>query len=189
MTLDLQKGDNWPFRSSRGLTGAPCDPAWYALITAPQGEAKAASQLKPAGCEAQFPTYERFRKRQGRDVRYEVLCVPRIIYARFRFKPHWDVMRERRVIMGVFSRNGKPIVLSNDDVARVMGLPTEAERLEQEAREASRPVVGGRAEITDGPLSGFFVDVTRVEYGRAWFETITGVKGSVPLDGLRRAAE
>ena len=114
--------------------------------------------------------------------------IPRIIYAEFRYEPQWDVMKARKVIAGVFCRGGNPVSLDNDDIARVMGLPTEAERQEVEISEANRPKMGQKAEIIDGPFAGFFVDVTRVEYGQVWYEMASGIKGQASDVALRRVA-
>lgn len=187
MTLDLKPGDPWPFTSSRGLFGLRIDPAWYALICAPQQEKRTAHKLIHAGAEVQYPTVTTVRHVKGQKREVERPMISGIIYARISYQPHWDVMRERQVITGVFSRGGEPIRLSDDDIARVMGLPTEAERIEAERIEAERPVVGGRAELTGGPLGGVMVDVERVEYGRVWWSTITGLRGTTDVQMVRRA--
>lgn len=190
MTLDLKLGDPWPFRSSRGIVGRKCDPVWHGLVTAPQKEAATAAQLEKAGCEVKYPTVETTRHdSQGRKVTRTGPMMPRIIYAQFTFEPQWDVMRQRRVIAGVFTVHGRPVALSEDDVARVMGLPTEAERIEAAEREARRPREGHKAEILSGPLSGFFVDVERVSAGRVWYSMVNGLKGQAPIDALQRVVD
>ena len=189
MTLNLKPGDPWPFASRRGLTGAPCSPVWHALVVRPQSERKAADRLSHAASDVVYPTTETVRHRNGKKIVTERPMVPCIIYARFAYTPNWDVMKERRVIVGVFSRDGTPIALDGDDVARVMGLPTEAERIEAERLDALRPRIGEKAEIMSGPFSGFFVDVTRVEYGRVWWEMVSGLKGDVDQAIVRRVAE
>ncbi len=187
--LDLRPGDPWPFTSSRGLVGSPCPPVWHALITAPQQESRAKKLLTSAGTEVVYPTETRARQINGKLHKTTRPMISRIVYAKFTYEPQWDTLRERRVIQGVFSRQTTPIALSGDDVARVMGLPTEAERLEAERIEAERPRAGEKAEIITGPLQGFFVDVDRVEFGRVWFETATGIKGEVPENQVRRIAD
>lgn len=188
MTLDLKAGDPWPFQSSRGIVGKPCAPVWHALVTTPQKEAETAKRLAKAGCEVQYPTFERSRHVCGKKKIFEVPVIPRIIYARFSYAPQWDVMRGRRVIAGVFCLGGSPVSLNDDDIARVMGLPTEAERQEVEIIQANRPKVGQKAEIIYGPFAGFFVDVTRVEHGRVWYEMATGIKGQASETVLRKVA-
>lgn len=187
MTLELKKGDPWPFRSSRGIVGMPCEPQWFGLITAPQQEAKRAHQLENAGCEVQYPSWERTRHVAGKKHTQEVPVIPRIIYAKFNFEPQWDVLKARKIIVGVFSDRGRPIVLRDDDIARVMGLPTEADKLANAEREASRPKVGGKAQILSGPFADFYVDVTRVEFGRVWWEMTCGIKGEAPENVMRAA--
>lgn len=188
--MTLQIGDPWPFTSARGITGAlRTRRAWHALITAPQREAKTASQLENAQTEIRYPVVEKVRHPNGRRQVFEVPVVPRIIYARFRYEPMWDVMKERRVIVGVFCRDGQPIVLTDDDVAKVMGLPTEAERIEAERIEALRPRPGEMARIVDGPLKDFFVDVDRVAFGRVWYSTVAGIRGDISEEKIERVAE
>lgn len=187
--LNLEIGDPWPFASSRGITGELLSsPVWHALITAPQREAMTAAQLGNAQTEVRYPVVEKVRHQNGTKRVLEVPVIPRIIYARFRYEPMWDVMKGRRVIAGVFCRDGQPIYLTDDDVAKVMGLPTEAERLEAERIEAARPRPGEQARITDGPLRGFFVDVDRVAFGRVWYSTITGLRGDISESKIERVA-
>ena len=187
MTREWKIGDAWPFESCRGLTGRPIRPVWHALVVPPQNEAKVAHRLTRAGVEVQYPVDTTIRHIAGKRREYTRPTISQIIYARFNFAPQWDVMRDRRVISGVFSRGETPIELTEDDVAKIMGLPTEAERLAQERADAMRPRVGEKAEIITGPLSGFFVDVTRVRAGRVWFDMVGGLgKGEVPESGIRR---
>lgn len=163
-------------------------PAWYGLVVAPQQEAKTKHKLENAGAEVMYPTVERIRHISGKKHVTVLPMISRIIYARFSFDPQWHVMRERRIIAGVFCIGNTPLQLSPDDVATVMNLPTEAERIEAERIEAERPRVGGKAEIIDGPFSGFFVDVTRVEAGRVWYELLGDlrIKGEASEAAIRR---
>ncbi|AUR35791.1 Transcription antiterminator [Phaeobacter piscinae] len=168
-------GDPWPFRSSRGIVGKPCQPVWHALITLPQKEAETARKLENAGCEVQYPTEERVRHVAGKKHVRTAPILPGIIYVKFGYEPHWDVMRRRKVVIGVFSRYGHPVALSGDDVMGVMGLPTQAEQRRAAALAAVMPTPGGRAVLTSGPFSGFMVDVLAVEKGRVWYEMITAI--------------
>ena len=190
MTLDLKKGDPWPFKSVRGLIGAPIAPVWYALITAPQREAKTAEQLGRVDIEVHYPTVDRVRHVNGKRHDFQSPMISRIIYAKFKYQPHWDVMRERRIISGVFSNGLDPVALDADDISRIMGLPTEEERMRAAEIEALMPKVGGRAEFTEGPFSGFFVDVTRMDAGKVWYEMVNSkVKGQADISFLRKVGE
>ena len=186
MTSKLSIGDPWPFTSSRGLVGRKCEPRWHALITAPQKEARAKKLLESSSCEVMYPTVDIVRHVNGRKYEFTKPFISGIIYVRFRYEPFWDSLRERRIITGVFSRDNVPIILSPDDIARVMGLPTEAERLEAERIEAEKPRVGEKAEIRSGPLSGFLVDVERTETGRVWWSHISGLKGEADEKVMKR---
>ncbi|MFV1591285.1 transcription termination/antitermination NusG family protein [Phaeobacter sp. JH20_36] len=181
-------GDPWPFRSSRGIVENPCAPVWHALITPPQKEAETARKLENAGCEVQYPTEERVRHIAGKKHVRTAPILPGIIYVKFSYEPNWDVMRRRRIIIGVFSQYGRPVRLSQDQVMSVMGLPTEAERQRAARLAAVMPVPGEKGCISGGPLSGFLVDVVAVEAGRVWFElvTATGVVRGEDRSGLVR---
>ncbi|MGB1388660.1 MAG: transcription termination/antitermination protein NusG [Paracoccaceae bacterium] len=191
MTGTLKIGDPWPFASVRGYTGRPLrQPVWHALIVAPQREAKTAGTLEGAGVEVKYPTVERTRHIQGKARKFIHPMISQIIYAKFSFAPNWDVMRSRGIITGVFSIGTTPLALEGDDISRVMGLPTEAERIEQERIDAETPRPGERAEIITGPFEGFFVDVTRVHAGRVWYEYIgqLGFKGEIAQSEIKRIA-
>lgn len=185
----LRIGDPWPFESARGITGKPLmGPVWHALIVAPQKEAKAAHKLGNAGVEVQYPTVEKTRHIRGKAQKFIRPMISQIIYAKFNAAPNWDVMRDRKIITGVFSIGSEPLKLRPDDISLVMGLPTEADRIEQERIDAETPRVGEQAEIITGPFSGFFVDITRVHAGRVWYEYIgkLGFKGEIDMNGVKR---
>lgn len=182
----LKIGDPWPFESVRGFTGRPIKPVWHALVTAPQQEAKTAHKLNSAGVEVHYPTKMTVRHINGKRREYVSPMISQIIYAKFSFAPNWDVMKNRRLITGVFCYGNSPIELDPDDINAVMGLPSEAERMEAERIEAERPRVGERAEIMTGTFEGFFVDVTQVQAGRVWFDMLNGLKGEVSEQHIRR---
>lgn len=183
---DIEIGDPWPFENVRGFTGKPISPVWHALITAPQFEAKTSSKLEAAGVEVHYPKKTIVRHIRGNRREYVSPMISQIIYAKFSFAPQWDVMKDRRLITGVFCIGNEPIRLKPDDINIVMGLPSEAERIEKERIDAERPRVGERAEITKGTFEGFFVDVTKVHSGRVWFDMINGLKGEVSQQNIRR---
>lgn len=188
----LKVGDPWPFESSRGIVGGPCEPAWYALITRPQKERETRHRLQNAGCVVRYPTIDKTRHINGQKRLYTVPIIPRIIYANFKYQPQWDVMKDRRIIVGVFSEGETPLVLSDEKVAEVMGLPETIIRLEDERIESITPKVGGKAQIMDGPFMGFYVDVTKVQAGRVWYEFAFGpgrIKGESGIGSVQRVAE
>lgn len=149
-------------------------------------EAKTADQLRGAGVEVQYPTFKRVRHIKGKKRETHHPAIPGLIYCRFTYTPNWDVMRDRRVIASFMARDGQPVELHPDDIARVMGLPTEAERIERERLAALMPRQGEKARYTDGPLDGLVVDVDRVEFGRVWWSMITGLRGEGPIEQFER---
>lgn len=188
----LEIGDPWPFESARGIVGDPCEPAWYALITRPQKERETRHRLQNAGCVVRYPTIDKTRHINGQKRLYTVPIIPRIIYVNFKYQPQWDVMKDRRVIVGVFSEGETPLALTDEKVAEVMGLPETIIRLEDERIQLITPKVGGKAQIKDGPFMGFYVDVTKVEAGRVWYEFAFGsgrIKGEGGIGSVQRVAE
>lgn len=196
----LKVGDPWPFESARGIVGTPCDPAWYALITKPQKERETRHKLQNAGCVVRYPTIDKTRHICGRKHIQTVPIIPRIIYAKFKYTPQWDVMRDRRIIVGVFSIEDRPLEIDEDKVNAIMGLPSVVEQERQAARDAVERErqarlnfkVGERAMLTEGPFAGFFVDVTRVELGKVFYRFIESgfpMRGEDTSGILRRVAE
>jgi hypothetical protein len=183
----LQIGDPWPVEwgSYRGLVTHPIRPVWHALITPPQKEKATSDRLRGAGVTVRYPTWTNVRHAHGKKREYILPCVPSIIYARFTYAPQWDVMKARGLIIGLFARQGQPIALSEDDIARVMGLPTEAEKQERERLEALIPRVGEKAEVNVAGMA-LLVDVERVEAGRVWWSMVSGLKGEAAVEKMTR---
>jgi transcriptional antiterminator NusG len=100
-------------------------------------------------------------------------------------------MRDRRIIVGVFSDGEIPLVLTDEKIAEIMDMPETIIRLEDERIDAITPKVGGKAQIKDGPFMGFYVDVTKVEDGRVWYEFAFGsgrIKGESGIGSVQRVA-
>lgn len=180
-------GRTYPLDFGRDIIGPRLAvPVWHALIVPPMKERAAAEMLKQKGVHAFFPERERKYHRRGKSFVRKFPEITQIVYAKFRHAPNWDVLRQRRLITGVFSRGDTPINIPSDVIRAVQGLPTVAEELAAARAEMLRVRGGDKATITAGPLSGFMVDVSRVEQGRAWFETMTGIKGEMDTAKLER---
>lgn len=185
--MTYQIGQIVPHAKPRGLTGAELSSCVWHAITVPGGKERAASEmLKSNGVHAQYPTRDVTYRQRGRKIVRKLPIITRVIYARFCHAPQWDVMKDRRLITGVYSRDGWPIEIPYDVVRAVMGLPTVAEELEQARREMLQPKAGHKARVLDGPMAGFLVDVRKVRHGRVWFETVTGIKGETDISKLVR---
>lgn len=179
--MTYQIGQKMPYIAPRGLTGEELEKSrWHALRVAPGQEKAKAEMLKAEGIHAFFPTEERQRWRHGQKIVREHPTVTQIVYAKFRQVPHWDVLRERRIITGVFCNGGRPIILPGEVIRSIQGLPTRAELLRQAKAEmlALRP--GDRAELIDGPLAGIVVEVETVRDRRVWWAGLFG-RGSSDL--------
>lgn len=195
-----QIGQIVPIEHKRDILGAEMPAAWYALQVPRQKEEAVSLMLKAKGIRCCYPRKRVEWKIRGKIHKRKYPEIPSVVYARFEKIPHWDVLKARRLINGVFSIGSVPIALSIDTVRAIMGLPTEADRLEraqmsmieqmrareQERLEALRVKEGEPATITGGPFDGFTVDVLKVRDGRVWFETVTGLKGDAPETSLRK---
>ena len=182
----LNIGDAVELPPQRGIIGQAITPVWHVLEVAPQKERAARERLKAVDQFAFFPSEEKVWFVRGKRFEREQPMITRMVYARFTCAPQWDILKERRIITGVFSINGIPIVIPPDIIRRVQGLPTDAERLAAAKAELLRIREGDRAELTDGPFAGHVVDVFSVAHGRVWWETITGVKGSSDQAKMKR---
>lgn len=167
---ELKIGDIVPFAEPRRITGKPLpEPVWHALICPPLKEKAAAGILNKNGVRCFFPREKRKRVHQGKVRVLKHPQVTRIIYAKFKHRPNWHVLRERGIITGVFCVGNRPVVLGVDIIRAVQGLPTTAERLAKAKRQLMVAAPGDRVEILDGPFEGFCVDVTKAENGRIWW--------------------
>lgn len=190
---DLKIGDPWPFKSARGLTGRPLiAPVWFGLVVGPQREARTAHQLKNAGVTVEYPVDQRVRHHRGKKYEYEVPMISRIVYGRFDYAPHWDVLKDRKIITGVFCNGVNPVQLDDTVVRAICNLPEIEDELERERIKAMTPAIGEKVELRGGIFDGFRVDITRTEFGRVWYETVTGigkVQGSASVEQILRLAQ
>lgn len=186
MTREWKRGDIVPLENLRGIVGHEICPTWHALKVPPMRERKTVDYLKERGVHSCYPTRDKVYRLRGKSIKRQYPIITQIVYAKFRRAPQWDILKARKLITGVFSYGDRPIVIPKDIIAGVMGLPTEAERLEQARRELMRVREGDKASLIGGPLSGAVVDVTRVSEGRIWFETLTGIKGSADPAAMER---
>lgn len=161
-------------------------PTWFALNTPPQREHIARAALKAKGIHSCYPEREKTWTVRGKHVTRKYPEVTQIIYAKFRHAPQWDVLKHRRIITGVVSWGNVPIVIPGDTIRALMGLATEAEKLEQARRELLMVREAEQAVLTEGPFAGAIVDVHKVKGGMAWWETLTGIKGSAKTDKMER---
>lgn len=186
MTRRWKMGDTVPLENMRGITGVEIAPTWYALKVLPMKERVVLEYLKARGIHSCYPSREKVYRISGRTHRRQYPIITKIVYSKFRRDPQWDILKARRIITGVFSYGETPIPIPKDIIAGVMGLPTQAEKLEKARLELLRVREGDKASLTNGPLSGAIVDVTRVSEGRVWFETLTGIKGSADVEQVTR---
>lgn len=178
-----------PYIPPRGIAGKPLPSAVWHALTVPGGrEAAARDMLGCLGVHAEFPVRERKYQQRGKSIVRKLPIITRVIYAQFKAEPQWDILKQRKLITGVYGIGERPLVIPYNVVRSVMGLPTVEEELEQARRELLMAREGEQATILDGPLSGFVVDVEKVAGGMAWFSTLAGIKGSAAITSLERKA-
>lgn len=175
-----------PIERRRGIWHRPIDAAWYIFNTKPQQEIAASAWLvKNGALDAWFPHEIGWRKiARGRPRKIEYLrrIAPGYVFALLGNEPHWDVLfREARgKLTRVVSHNSVPMQIPESSIAQMQHVPRRIEEIREAARQARMIRPGDKAEITDGPLSGWVVDVTRIDAGIAHFV--------VPLLGERETA-
>jgi len=188
-----QIGQSVPVEGRWRITDGPLpSPVWHALRVRGGLEAKAAAKLTPHVAEVIYPVEDREyldAKRRARVV--SRASVPGLIYAKFENAPRWHALKERGIITGVVCRETPfgylPICLGPNTMRKVMGLPTEAERIAAERAEAMRIRPGDKARLLQGPLAGLVVDVREVAGGRIWWAN-GWAKGSADSDAMQRIA-
>lgn len=163
--------------------GAAIPPVWLALTVPPRKDFAAVEFLKARGLQAFAPSVTRVRHRRG--VRSEVVSpvVPGMVFARFDRAPHWAALRARRIVSGVLSLGGVPVVLRTAELMRVRGLP---EAMAAMVSRAATVTVGERIRLAEGPLAGYLVEVVAVRGAQALCEAM-GVKLTVPVADLTDA--
>lgn len=187
--MTYQVGQILPLDRTRGMTGEKLPkPVWHALTVPPGREAQAALMLQENDIHASYPTRESRSRQWGKIVTRTLPVITQVIYAQFREAPNWDVIRRRRLITGVYSVGNQPIAIPYPVIRQIQGLDVALEALERAKEDMLRIRAGDSAEIMEGPLAGFTVDVTRVAGGRAWFQTVTGIKGSANVGDMRKDA-
>lgn len=176
-----------PATTRRIVTGPETAPVWYCLKVPPMKERAAREFLRIRDIYAFYPSEEKHRIVAGRKRTYEHPIITGHVYAQFRQQPQWDVLkRVYRLITGVYSNGEKPIAIPRDVIHHLQGLPTDAELLKAAQEELLRIRAGDVAEIVEGPLAGFCVNVVGTAEGEAFFEFVTGGKGRASLASLRR---
>lgn len=183
-------GKQVPLDYTRTIIGAPLEtPKWHALLVPGSKERAVSEALKQKGVHCLYPEREKSWVIRGKRHQRKFPIVSGIVYAKFRHRPQWDVLKNRRFVIGVISHNGVPIALDGEIIRGIMGLPTREEELRAALAEVNRIREGDRAEIISGPLDGFLVNIRSVEGARVWFETLTGIKGDMDVSKLSRKVD
>jgi transcription antitermination factor NusG len=162
-------------------------PVWHCLLVAPQKEMATREHLRANGVYAFYPSREKRYTRQGKTIRIERPEVTGYVFAQFRQRPMWHVMKEkRRLITGVLGVNGVPVEINRDVIRHLQGLTLEAAKLEEARKEMFRVRPGDKATFADGPLKGFVVEVTDVLGDMAKFAGVFGIRSKADLSSLVR---
>lgn len=195
-----QIGDVMPWAPRPGLLGAQLDqPEWFILRTVSQKEKATAAKLAKHGVtETWYPaeTAWRIQRNAKRDrVEVERLVAPGYLFAEFERTPVWHRVFEtlKGFVIGVVGIDGVPFAVPEATIAKMRLVPKRIELLREEEsardkarRLASQPMPGKLARLTEGPFSGKVVDVTRIDYGIAFYLLEGVVKGQAKVDALER---
>lgn len=138
-------------------------PNWHAVFVPPNKERSTTAALKAKGCFAFYPKRTSRWFVRGKRIEREFPQITGMIYARFKHQPHWHVMRDRRLITGVMSVGTKPIDFPSEIIRRLQGLPERADALRQARARLGAIGKGDTAIVAEGPLAGYFVQVSDVK--------------------------
>lgn len=159
-----KRGQIIPHTYRQDIVGdALAQPVWNAVFVPPSREASTAKALTDKGCFAFYPKRTAIWYVRGRKIERDFPQISGMIYVKFKFTPHWHIMRERRMITGVMSVGSNPIAFPAKIIRRVRGLPDRAEALQRAREELAQICKGDTAQLVDGPFSGHFVQVSDID--------------------------
>ncbi|MEL8055709.1 MAG: hypothetical protein AAGK66_06125 [Pseudomonadota bacterium] len=169
----LKPGDVVPpdllSQARRGLLGPEIPSEWNALMVPSMREDRCRLWLESVGVFSFFPTQVRKHKRRGKEFERRYPLIGGIVYARFRNRPNWDVMRDMRLITGFFQRpDEQPVKIDRETIRRLQGLESAAERIARLKREANLVRKGDRAVLLGGAFEGWPVVVDEVRGNRVF---------------------
>lgn len=167
----LRIGDTFQPSPRQTITGWPASPRWFALLTMPQGEAKAQAWLAVHNVESWYPTETAWRiiPRSKRKQKYLKRIAPGYLFARFEAEPNWPAIRHSRHKLRVVSCNGSPAPISDATMAEMQTIPTRLAEIKQAQVIARTIRPGDKAIIRDGFMAGWAVDVSEIHAGIAQF--------------------
>lgn len=171
----------------RGIVGGEISPVWHCVIVPPQRERTARAYFRGKDIYAFYPSQSIVRTSRGKRVEIERPIISGHLYVQFRHAAQWDVMKERRVIVGVYCRGVTPVAIPPEVIRHLQGLTVEAELLAQARAEMMRVREGDKAMIISGALAGLCVDVGQVNGDEAWLNLPIGGKIKASLASLERA--
>lgn len=169
------------------IVGEDIEPLWFALRIPLRKDFAAVKFLRNKGMRAFAPEKTRKIIRAGKKFDITVPALPGIVYAHFSQRPHWHVMRARRLITGVYSYRGEPIVITERQISQVKGLGDAIEALEAKRYNIN---VGDRVSITKGLFEGHHqIEVTEVRGGMAWMDSLGMGRIGVKLSDVEKEDE
>lgn len=191
--MTYQIGQTVPFDYTRTITGGHLSQrVWHAVITPPHKEQATVEMFKARGFHAFYPKRRVRRFINGKKHTRELPEITRIVYVRFDRVPHWDVMKERGIIVGVFSVFDRPIEFPSEIIRRLQGLPGRAEALAEARAQLTEILTGDKVKMVQGTLEGHFVQVEAVDPdGRIWWNVVGAehIRGSSARGLVEKANE
>lgn len=189
----MKQGDVFHYQAPRGIQEQDPygKPVWYGLTTPPQKERAAKEYIIAQGLHAFYPDEERRKVVNGKPRTVEVPSIPRLVFARFTGRPHWDVIKDRPFFS--YSQPFQGTQFSRKNIKSLMSMRVKAAERRKVLRErleawqaALVPVAGEQARLIDGPLKGFLVDVTQVSGGLVDYLLPGNIKGQAAIGLVER---
>ena len=161
--MSYERGQILPLEGGEGIVGHELAfPKWHAVFVPPNKERTTTEALKAKGCFAFYPKRTARWFVRGKKIERDFPQISGMIYAKFKFAPHWHIMRDRRLITGVMSIGCSPIAFPSEVIRRLQGLPSRSEALRQARAELSSLCKGDTVTMPDGILAGHFVQVSDI---------------------------
>jgi len=185
--MNYQIGQIFSLERGAGIVGAEMAlPKWYAIFVPRNREETTTKALKAKGCFAFYPKRTARWFVRGNKIERDFPQISGIIYAKFKFSPHWHIMRERKLITGVMSVGCSPIQFPSEVIRLLQGLPGRSEALKQARAELASLCVGDTVKMQDGILAGHFVQVSDVRADGTvfWFNDL--IKGQTSQGKLMK---
>lgn len=151
------------------------DIEWYIFKTKPQAELASIVWLERNGiADAWCPTETRWRNIPRGKVKrksYDAPIAPGYVFVPFTRRPIWHALFERAngKLSRVVSSDGIPLVIPERSIAQMKHVPERIAAIKAREEQARRLNPGDKADVLDGAMKDWTIDVSRIHAGIAYF--------------------